>query len=414
MEWNRKIEDKLTENWQWLLRTVMLKDIIHVLIEDKIISLDYWMNLKEKQISEQDRNANFFFEISKFTKERYRLFIEALKKGSHNDLADILEIKQKEDYYKSNQRSNSLGPKNERIKKLEKGGKLPEHISKQDRSPSDIKRENSELRNQLTTITSHVGHLHNVTQTLTGPLKLTKDITFTAKTEKDTFVQRLQNVEEHEQYLELQETNLQQEMAIKHLRSELVEIKIELNHQINQLEIKLKDAHLKKELKEHEAENLLSKVTGMKTQMHSLAKDLDLEREEKSKLKVETTRLVKVNEELIQKIKEHNSNEISSRENVMQIKSERDSANSAVKSLDKSLVEKEQIIIDQKQKIENLTGDIGNANSRTEELVAENKQLKIKIKDIEKEILDLKLKLQKSENDKQRSKMKSSVVPSWR
>lgn len=96
MEWNRKIEDKLTENWQWLLRTVMLKDIIHVLIEDKIISLDYWMNLKEKQISEQDRNANFFFEISKFTKERYRLFIEALKKGSHNDLADILEIKQKE------------------------------------------------------------------------------------------------------------------------------------------------------------------------------------------------------------------------------------------------------------------------------------------------------------------------------
>lgn len=414
MEWNRKIEDKLTENWQWLLRTVMLKDIIHVLIEDKIISLDYWMNLKEKQISEQDRNANFFFEISKFTKERYRLFIEALKKGSHNDLADILEIKQKEDYYKSNQRSNSLGPKNERIKKLEKGGKLPEHISKQDRSPSDIKRENSELRNQLTTITSHVGHLHNVTQTLTGPLKLTKDTTFTAKTEKDTFVQRLQNVEEHEQYLELQETNLQQEMAIKHLRSELVEIKIELNHQINQLEIKLKDAHLKKELKEHEAENLLSKVTGMKTQMHSLAKDLDLEREEKSKLKVETTRLVKVNEELIQKIKEHNSNEISSRENVMQIKSERDSANSAVKSLDKSLVEKEQIIIDQKQKIENLTGDIGNANSRTEELVAENKQLKIKIKDIEKEILDLKLKLQKSENDKQRSKMKSSVVPSWR
>jgi hypothetical protein len=59
MEWNRKIEDKLTENWQWLLRTVMLKDIIHVLIEDKIISLDYWMNLKEKQISEQDSNLVF-------------------------------------------------------------------------------------------------------------------------------------------------------------------------------------------------------------------------------------------------------------------------------------------------------------------------------------------------------------------
>jgi hypothetical protein len=101
MEWNRKIEDKLTENWQWLLRTVMLKDIIHVLIEDKIISLDYWMNLKEKQISEQDRNANFFFEISKFTKERYRLFIEALKKGSHNHLADVLEIRQKEGRYTS-------------------------------------------------------------------------------------------------------------------------------------------------------------------------------------------------------------------------------------------------------------------------------------------------------------------------
>jgi hypothetical protein len=66
-----------------------------------IISLDYWMNLKEKQISEQDRNANFFFEISKFTKERYRLFIEALKKGSHNHLADVLEIRQKEGRYTS-------------------------------------------------------------------------------------------------------------------------------------------------------------------------------------------------------------------------------------------------------------------------------------------------------------------------
>jgi hypothetical protein len=32
------------------------------------------------------------------------------------------------DYCKSNQRSNSLGPKNERIKKLEKSGKTPEHI----------------------------------------------------------------------------------------------------------------------------------------------------------------------------------------------------------------------------------------------------------------------------------------------
>jgi len=259
-----------------------------------------------------------------------------------------------------------------------------------------------------------VGHLHNVTQTLTGPLKLPKDTTFIAKTEKDTFVQRMQNIEEHEKYIELQDTNLQQEMAIKHLRSEIVDLKIELNHQINQLEIKLKDAHLKKELKEHEAENLLSKVTGMKTQMHSLAKDLDLEREEKAKLKVETTRLEKVNEELVQKIKEQNSNEISLRENVMQIKSERNSANSEVKRLDKCLVEKEQIITDQKQEISSLTKDIDHFNSRTEEFMTENKQLKIKIKDIEKEILDLKRKLQKSENDKQRSKIKSSVVPSWR
>jgi len=178
-----------------------------------------------------------------------------------------------------------------------------------------------------------VGHLHNVTQTLTGPLKLPKDTTFIAKTEKDTFVQRMQNVEEHEKYLELQDTNLQQEMVIKYLRSEIVDLKIELNHQINQLEIKLKDAHLKKDLKEHEAENLLSKVTGMKTQMLCLTKDLDLEREEKSKMKVETTRLEKVNEELIQKIKEQNSNEISLRENIVQIKTERDSAKSSVLEL---------------------------------------------------------------------------------
>jgi chromosome segregation protein len=273
-----------------------------------------------------------------------------------------------------------------------------------------------------------VGHLHNVAQTLTGPLKLPKDTTFITKTEKDTFVQRMQNVEEHEKYLELQDTNQQQEMVINYLRSEIVDLKIELNHQINQLEIKLKDAHLKKDLKEHEAENLLSKVTGMKTQMLCLTKDLDLEREEKSKMKVETTRLEKVNEELIQKIKEHNSNEISLRENIVQIKTERDSAKSEVKRLDKSLVEKEQIITDQKQEISNLTKDIGHVNSRTEEFTTENKQLKIKINDIEKEILDLKTKikgiekevldlktkLQKSENDKQRSKIKSSVVPSWR
>lgn len=105
MEWNRKIEDKLTQNWQWLMRTVMLKEIIHVLIQDKVISLDFWMHLKEKQISEQDRNANFFFEVSKFTKDRYQLFVKALRNGGHNDLAEMLDISQGKVHNKNSERN---------------------------------------------------------------------------------------------------------------------------------------------------------------------------------------------------------------------------------------------------------------------------------------------------------------------
>ncbi|CAC5409842.1 unnamed protein product [Mytilus coruscus] len=414
MEWNRKIEDKLTENWQWLMKTVMLKEIVHVLIEDKVIALDFWMNLKEKQISEQDRNANFFFEVSKFTKERYRMFVDALRKGGHSHLADMLEIKPQD--LRVNKTPTALGPKNERIKKenIPKNSKSkppPEHISKHDRTPSDIKRENSELRNQLTTISSHVGHLHSVTQNITGSL-VSHSKTFVA--EKESFVQRIQNIEEHEKYLELQDTNLKREMVIKHLRSEIVDLKVDLNHQINQLEIKLKDANVKRELKQQEAENLLSKITGLKTQMQSLTKDLNLEREEKIKLKIESTKLRKQNSELQEKIRQQTSKVVSLENDMLQVKSEKESAKSEFKLLEKKMSETEKVLKDKTQKNDELSRDIIDAKCKAEEFEQEKKRLENKVSNFEKEIVDLKAKLHKLEADKQRARMKSSVVPTWR
>ncbi|OPL32888.1 hypothetical protein AM593_02837, partial [Mytilus galloprovincialis] len=227
----------------------------------------------------------------------------------------------------------------------------------------------------LTTISSHVGHLHTVTQNIAGSL-VSQSKTFVA--EKESFVQRIQNIEEHEKYLELQDTNLKQEMVIKHLRSEIVDLKVELNHQINQLEIKLKDANVKRELKQQETENLLSKITGIKTQMQSLTKDLDLEREEKIKLKTESTKLRKQNSDLQEKIRQQTSKVVSLENDMLQVKSEKESSKSEFKILEKKMSETEKMLKDKKQKNDELSRDIIDAKSKAEEFEQENKRLENK------------------------------------
>ena len=243
-----------------------------------------------------------------------------------------------------------------------------------------------------------------------------RDATFvaTSEKEKESFIERIHNIEEHEKYRELQDTNLKQEIAIKHLRSELVDLKVELNHQINLLEIKLKDANVKRELKEHEAENLLSKVTGIKTQMHSLTKDIEHERAENVKLKAESAKLTKLNEELHAKIKEQSCKVSSLESNIQQIKSDRESALSEVKVLQQKLTAKERTTNEQKQINTDIRQDLVQANCKVEELSKENKKLTSKVNEFEKEIFDLKIKLQRLETEKQKGRMKSSVVPTWR
>lgn len=283
--------------------------------------------------------------------------------------------------------------------------------SKQGRTPSDIKRENSELRNQLTTISSHVGHLHTVTQNFTGGLA-GKDQTFVAGS--DSFLQKIHNIEEHEKYLELQETNLKQEMAIKHLRTEIVDLKLELNHQINQLEIKLKDAEVRRELKEHEVDNFVGKITGMKTQINSLTKDLELERGDNKRLQAETEKLTKQNVELQKKIQQQTTAVISLENDILQVKSERESAKADVQHFAQKLAENEKLLSKQKQENDDLMNEVGDIKYRADELASENKKLSSKNCDFEKVILDMKVKLHKLESEKQRGTLRNSVLPTWR
>lgn len=283
--------------------------------------------------------------------------------------------------------------------------------NKQDRSHSDIKRENSELRNQLTTISSHVGHLHTVTQNFTGGF-VGKDHTFV--TGSESFLQKIQNIEEHEKYLELQDINLKQEMAIKHLRTEIVDLKLDLNHQINQLEIKLKDAEVKRELKEHEVENLVGKITGLKTQMSGLMKEIEQERDEKKNIRAEMSNLTKRNSELHDKIHQQTTKIISLENDLLQMKAEKESALCEQQNLRQTIAESEKLIELHKQDKSDLLNQVNEERYRADELTSENKKLSVKINDFEKVILDLKVKLHKLEAEKQRGTLKNNVLPTWR
>ncbi|WAR26761.1 hypothetical protein MAR_012465 [Mya arenaria] len=91
MQWPRVVNRVITSRWVQLKNSLVLKDFIDYLIQKRVVSLDYWMGLKSKPISESERTEDFLAMVMKFDQQKYNLFLEALLSIQRHDLvADLL------------------------------------------------------------------------------------------------------------------------------------------------------------------------------------------------------------------------------------------------------------------------------------------------------------------------------------
>lgn len=69
-----------------------MKDFVDHLIQKRVITLDYWMGLKSKPVTESERTEDFLSLVMKFNREKYSLFLEALLETGHLDLVKELAL----------------------------------------------------------------------------------------------------------------------------------------------------------------------------------------------------------------------------------------------------------------------------------------------------------------------------------
>ena len=92
LQWPRALNKILTNRWTHLKNTLVLKDFVDHLIQKRVVSLDYWMGLKSKPVTESERTEDFLSLVMKFNREKYSLFLEALLETGHLDLVKDLAI----------------------------------------------------------------------------------------------------------------------------------------------------------------------------------------------------------------------------------------------------------------------------------------------------------------------------------
>lgn len=92
LQWPRALNKILTYRWTHLKNTLVLKDFVDHLIQKHVVTLDYWMGLKSKPVTESERTEDFLSLVMKFNRQKYSLFLEALLETGHLDLVQQLAL----------------------------------------------------------------------------------------------------------------------------------------------------------------------------------------------------------------------------------------------------------------------------------------------------------------------------------
>lgn len=90
LQWPRTLNKVVTKKWSELKNTLVMKDFVDHLIQKRVVTLDYWMGLKSKSISESERTEDFLALVMKFNQQKYFHFLEALNKIDRHDLVKSL------------------------------------------------------------------------------------------------------------------------------------------------------------------------------------------------------------------------------------------------------------------------------------------------------------------------------------
>lgn len=90
LEWPRQLNKVITKRWSQLKNTLVMKDFVDYLIQKRVVTLDYWMGLKSKPISESERTEDFLSLVMKFDQQKYNYFMEALLSINRHDLVKVL------------------------------------------------------------------------------------------------------------------------------------------------------------------------------------------------------------------------------------------------------------------------------------------------------------------------------------
>ena len=81
-----KDETKILKHWGYLKKTLHLAHIVDPLIEKGVLTIDRWMALKSKSISEAERVEEFLYALLKGKPETYSIFLVALKSRGYTQV----------------------------------------------------------------------------------------------------------------------------------------------------------------------------------------------------------------------------------------------------------------------------------------------------------------------------------------
>lgn len=88
-----KEQELLTKHWGLVKQAVVLHHIVDPLIERNVLTVDQWMDLKNRRISEPERMEELLYIILKSRHDSVDLFLKALKQKGYKHIADELEGK---------------------------------------------------------------------------------------------------------------------------------------------------------------------------------------------------------------------------------------------------------------------------------------------------------------------------------
>ena len=90
MKWPNALNKMITKRWSQLKNTLVMKDFVDHLIQRRVVTLEYWMSLKSKPVTESERTEDFLSLVLKFDKQKFNYFLEALITIDRQDIVKKL------------------------------------------------------------------------------------------------------------------------------------------------------------------------------------------------------------------------------------------------------------------------------------------------------------------------------------